>query len=117
MAYEERRALYADLEQYRQRALIVYVTTLRENVEGGMELSALPEFLDQIHRIPRDYTRVDLAVVSYGGDGDVAWRIVPILRERFQHVAVLLPACAFSAATLLALGADEIVMHPSGQLG
>jgi len=117
MAYEDRRAIYADLEQYRQRALIVYVTSLRENAGGGMELSVLPEFLDQLHRIPRDVSRLDLLVVSDGGDGDVAWQVMPILRERFQHVAVLVPACAFSAATLLALGADEIVMHPSGHLG
>ncbi len=117
MAYTERRSLYADLEQYRQRALIAYVTNLRDNAGGGMELADLPEFLDQVHRLPPDCSRLDLLVVSYGGDGDVAWQIMPILRERFQHVAVLLPACAFSAATLLALGADEIVMHPSGQLG
>jgi len=32
-------------------------------------------------------------------------------------VSVLIPQSAYSAATLLALGADSIVMHPNGHLG
>lgn len=39
------------------------------------------------------------------------------MRERVAKVYVLLPQSAFSAATLLALGADEIVMHPNSHLG
>jgi hypothetical protein len=40
-----------------------------------------------------------------------------VLRERFKRVAVLVPFAAFSAATIFALGADEIVMHPHASLG
>jgi hypothetical protein len=40
-----------------------------------------------------------------------------MLRERFSHIGVLLPYAAYSAATLLALGADEILMHPFANLG
>src|SRR5206468_4702761 len=40
-----------------------------------------------------------------------------VLRERFEQVAVLVPFIAFSAATIFALGADEIVMHPHASLG
>jgi hypothetical protein len=40
-----------------------------------------------------------------------------ILRERLDHVYVLVPFMAFSAATIFALGADEIVMHPHASLG
>ncbi len=40
-----------------------------------------------------------------------------LLRERFKKVSVLIPYVAYSAATLLALGADEIVMHPFSNLG
>ena len=47
----------------------------------------------------------------------VAWRFVNALRERVERFSVLVPQDAFSAATLLALGADEIVMHPYGCLG
>ena len=40
-----------------------------------------------------------------------------ILRERFTDITVLVPSMAFSAATLFALGANLIVMHPHASLG
>jgi hypothetical protein len=40
-----------------------------------------------------------------------------LLREFADQVDVLVPHHAFSAATLAALGADNIVMHPMGMLG
>jgi Serine dehydrogenase proteinase len=58
-----------------------------------------------------------LLIVSNGGDPTVAWRIMSLLREKVDAVGVLVPQSAFSAATLIALGADEIVMHPCSNLG
>ena len=55
--------------------------------------------------------------MSNGGDGTVAWRIVSLIRERVRKFSILVPHAAFSAATLIALGANEIVMHPHGNLG
>jgi hypothetical protein len=46
-------------------------------------------------------------VVSNGGDPITVARIIGLLRERFSKVSVLLPYVAFSAATLVALGAME----------
>ena len=60
---------------------------------------------------------MDLLLVSNGGDPVVSWRIISLLRERFKKVGVLLPYQAYSAATLVALGADDIVMHPFSNLG
>lgn len=37
--------------------------------------------------------------------------------ERFENVAVMLPYVAYSAATILSLGANEIIMHPYSNLG
>jgi ClpP class serine protease len=47
---------------------------------------------------------------STGGDALAAWKLMSVLRERFQHVSVLVPYMAFSAATIFALGADEIAI-------
>lgn len=77
----------------------------------------IPELLDQLTAVPSEATAIDLLVVSMGGDPTVAWRAMSLLRERFESVVVLLPQAAYSAATLLALGADEIVMHPHANLG
>jgi len=78
---------------------------------------SVPELLDQINAVPPTAIEIDLLVISSGGDGTVAWQVMSLLRERFQKVSVLVPQAAYSAATLLALGADEIVMHHNGNLG
>ena len=39
-----------------------------------------------------------------------------MIREYTNHFSVIVPYRAFSAATLTALGANEIIMHPMGVL-
>ena len=60
---------------------------------------------------------LDLFIYSRGGDIDVPWRIATALRAAAKNWRVLIPRAANSAATLLALGADEIVLGPQGELG
>jgi hypothetical protein len=114
---EDRLAYYAELEKLRERPLIVYVTSARPGMPGLIGADAIPEFLDQLENLPAGAKAADLLVVSNGGDPTVAWRTITLLRERVDKVGVLVPQAAYSAATLLALGADEIVMHPNGNLG
>ena len=118
MALQQRVAFYKKMEELRGgRPLIVYVTSTRPGAPGIMASDAIAELLDQIEKLPEGAQAVDLLVVSNGGDPTVAWRAMSLLRERVDHVAVLVPQAAFSAATLLAMGADEIIMHPNGNLG
>ncbi|WP_054847629.1 hypothetical protein [Methanoculleus chikugoensis] len=118
MTYAERVDLYKQIEEERERPLITYVTSSRPNAEGIIASDVIPEICRQILKIPPDKKEIDLLVVSRGGgDPIVSWRIVSLLRERFESVNVLIPYEAYSAATLLALGADEIVMHPFSNLG
>ena len=117
MSIATRLTLYREIEALRGCPLIAYVTSTRPNAQGGMATDVIPEILDQLLALPSDCKQVDLLVVSLGGDPTVAWRIMTLLRDRVKKVGVLVPQAAFSAATLLALGADEIVMHPCGNLG
>lgn len=117
MGLEQRLAIYAQIEAIRGCPLISYVTSSRRGAEGNMSPDVLPGILDQLLLLPKESKKVDLLIVSNGGDPTVAWRIMSLLRERVSEVAVLIPQAAFSAATLLALGANEIVMHPCGNLG
>jgi hypothetical protein len=121
---KERIGLYKKLEKLRtdrnnklRRALLVYVTSCRANLPSLISADVIPEFMDQLEALPKDIDGIDLLVVSNGGDPSVAWRIMSLLRERVKKVAVFIPQAAYSAATLMALGADEIVMHPNGNLG
>lgn len=117
MSIASRKALYAKIEKMRKRPLIVYVTSQRRNSSGTMGYDVVPEFCDQVNALPKTATSVDVMIVSTGGDPMVAWRAISMLRERVNKISVLIPSCAYSAATLLTLGADEIVMHTCGNLG
>jgi hypothetical protein len=116
MNLEQRRAGYAKIEAYRKRPLIVYATSTRQGLVSMMAADAVREFVDQINAIT-DGDSVDVLIHSTGGDPLTAWKLMSLLRERFTDVAVLVPFMAFSAATIFALGANEIVMHPHASLG
>lgn len=117
MSYQDRLNLYKKLSTERNRPLICYVTSIRPGCSAQMEQDVLPLFIKQINSISDESTSIDLLVLSNGGDPIVSWRIISLLREKFNNISVLIPYTAYSAATLLALGADEIIMHPFGNLG
>lgn len=117
MPLKERLTLYRELEAKRGRPLIVYVTSNRPNASGQMASDVVSEILAQLQALPADAEKLDFLIVSQGGDPTVAWRVVSLIRERVTEFAVLVPQAAFSAATLMALGANEIVMHRYGNLG
>ena len=116
MDLNERRIRYKAIEDYRNCPLIVYATSTRSGVPAKIAGDTVREFIDQIDAV-QGSTGVDVLVHSTGGDALAAWKLMSILRERFDKVSVLVPFMAFSAATLFALGADEIVMHPHASLG
>ncbi|HRE84549.1 MAG TPA: hypothetical protein PLN52_26135 [Opitutaceae bacterium] len=117
MSLLSRVQLFHEIENYRKRPLIVYVTSMRRNLAGEIARDVVSEILSQLEALPKNTKELDFFLASYGGDGTVAWRIVSLIRERVETFSVLIPQAAFSAATLIALGADEIVMHPNGNLG
>ena len=117
MGFAERAALYSTIEERRGRPVIAYVTSSRPGAQAQMASDVIPHIAEQVLCIGDRGDAVDLLVVSNGGDPTVAWRTISILRERFTTVGVLLPFSAYSAATLLALGANEVVMHPFANLG
>lgn len=117
MSLASRIQLYKKIEQERGRPLIAYVTSQRTNASGQMGADVIPEICDQVLALPSKARAVDVLIVSSGGDPMVAWRTISVLREKVKTIGVLIPQSAYSAATLLALGADEIVMHPCGNLG
>jgi len=60
--------------------------------------------------------QIDLFLYSSGGATMAAWGLVNLIREFCDKLCVLIPFKALSCATLVALGADEIVMTRTGQL-
>jgi len=60
---------------------------------------------------------LDLFIHSSGGDLDATAKIVKLLRENCKKYSAIIPFYAKSAATLLAISADELVMCKCGELG
>ncbi len=58
-----------------------------------------------------------LLLASPGGNGETAVRIVRLLQARCTSLTVIVPDMAKSAATILCLGADQILFGPGGDLG
>ena len=75
-------------------------------------------FVDLLHRIEPDHD-IDLILHSGGGDIHAAGKIITMVRDKVQNATlrVIVPHYAKSAATLMALGADKIVMSDSSELG
>ncbi len=118
MAFAERLPLIKKLEQLRGSKVICYLTSLRQNVMAQMAEDAVRVFFDHLATLPnRKVDKLDIFLCSNGGSGTVPWRLVSLFREFAKSFNVLIPYRAYSAASLLALGADEIVMHPFAELG
>ena len=116
MNYQTRKELYKKIIEKRRRPLITYVTSIRPGMSGSMSQDVIPIIIDHINKIPKSDDGIDILILSSGGDPIVSWRIISLLRQRFKKVGVIIPYMAYSAATLLALGADEILMHPYANL-
>ena len=100
------------LEQERQHPAIVYWTTELAKVSIAAEIP----LYDQLQTLGRQQT-IDLVLFTGGGDTEAPWRLISLLREFCDTLAVLVPHRALSAGTVLCLGADEIVMTPLSALG
>ena len=61
--------------------------------------------------------KLDLILHSPGGVPEVAESMVSYLRKKFDHIRVIVPHAAMSAATMLACAADEIMMGKQSSLG
>jgi Serine dehydrogenase proteinase len=108
-------AVIAELEGRRRSRLVCYATSDRKGQETQIGNDALPVLygaLAEIGKVPR----LDLLLYSRGGDTLTGFTLANALREFGTSVSVLVPFRANSCATLIALGADEIVMGPFGQL-
>ncbi len=120
-ALGRRCSLIRRIEELRSSRVICFLTTLRPNVAGQIAEESVRVFLDHLEAlkksVPGRNGKLDIFLCSNGGSGTVPWRLVSLFREFSSSFNVLIPYRAYSAATLLALGADEIVMHPFAEMG
>ncbi len=120
MGRQERLALINEIEKARGSTVIAYVTSDRANLVAGIMGDAVSIIHEHIMGTSHgESPKLDLFVYSRGGDSDVPWTLVSMFRQYCQKgsFSVLVPYRAHSAATVICLGADEIVMTRKGELG
>jgi hypothetical protein len=118
MALNERISLIKKIQGLRKSRVICYLTSLRPNVPAQMADDSVRVLFDHVLLLSgRPVDKLDVFLCSNGGSGTVPWRLASLFREFAKSFCVLIPYRAYSAASLLALGADEILMHPFAELG
>jgi hypothetical protein len=91
------------------------LVTYWNNPRGGIwnsDALALAEVLRDLGTHDTLY----LFIRSEGGSGQVSLRMVNLLRQHCRQLVALVPLECASAATMLAMGADEIQMGPTAYL-
>jgi hypothetical protein len=118
VAFKERLKLIAEIEAARESKVICYLTSLKPNLAASMAEDAVRVFFDHLLLLQqRPIPKLDIFLCSNGGSGALPWRLISLFREFATKIGVLIPYRAYSAATMVALGADEIVMHPFAEMG
>jgi hypothetical protein len=107
---KKRLSLLKSIEKIRNSRIISYISY------SPMDDYVLVPLYRQLCSIGKT-ERIDLFLNSYGGAVDTPYKIVNLLREFCDNFSVIIPFVAKSAATMVAIGADEIVMGPISELG
>jgi len=109
-----RQALIKSIDNETKSNLICYVsgrdaTIDRDDVAG---------FLEILHNIPGE-ADIDLLLHTRGGDVDAAEKLMTLVQATVGggRLRLIIPDFAKSAGTLMALGADTLIMSDSSELG
>ena len=115
LATQQRKEIIATLEGKLSARLLVVVTGDRQGMETRIAPDILPLISEHLANIG---TTENLALFIYtpGGDTIVGWGLVNLLRQYCKKLKVLVPFRALSCGTLIALGADNIIMGRHGFL-
>jgi hypothetical protein len=96
-----------------QRDLYVFSASL----SGWQENNKVDQFIDLVLAKPNRQSRAAVFLTTYGGDPDDAFRMARCLRKNYDSFRLLVAGPCKSAGTIIALGASEIAIGPTGELG
>lgn len=115
MVINMRKDLIKQIQSLRSSKAIVYFTGDRQLVGARIAEDAVRPLYEHLLSVGKS-AKIDLFLYSRGGDVSVPWRIISMFREFCEELAVLVPYKAHSAATLLSMGADKIIMGKKAEL-
>lgn len=117
-----RRAKYQLVSKITKRPLLVYATAFQNPIKAqtaspflSIDLSDKDGFYEIINKIESD--SVDVFLHSPGGSAEATESIVKMLRSKFKDVRFIITGAAKSAATMMALSGNSVLMDKAGEFG
>lgn len=115
LARRKRMRLIRKIENTRNSRVIVYYTGDRQGQQIRIAGDIHPFCFNHLQKI-REVDKIDLFLYSPGGITMAGYGLVNLMREFCEEFNVIIPFRALSCATLVALGANEIVMTKNAML-
>jgi Serine dehydrogenase proteinase len=115
MSAAERKALLTKVEKARKSRALLYVTGDRPGQETIIHRDVFDHFVDHLDAIGIT-KRITLFLYTQGGDGMAAWSLFNLLRMFCDELEIIVPMKAHSAGTMMAIGADRIIMTKQATL-
>lgn len=114
--YADRKRFYQKIEDERNSKVIAYVTGDRPGMGAQIGADTPDIFLEHLDAIGK-VDKISLIIYTCGGDTLAAWNIINLFREFCNELEVIVPNKCRSSGTLMALGANSIVMTKQATLG
>ncbi|WKZ29871.1 MAG: hypothetical protein QY314_03610 [Candidatus Dojkabacteria bacterium] len=110
---ESQKTLEELEKSWNARVIAVYIP-----MNGKLSNATVNEMHYHVSRLGKEGKVDRLALVIYGpgGKGTAALRLVKMIRSYVNYLIVAVPDIAASAMTMLAVGADQLVMSPIAML-
>jgi len=115
MNRSDRKSLIENIERNRGSKVLVYITGDRRGLETKISGDIFPMIYKHLIQIGHQ-NKIDLFIYSTGGITIAGYALVNLIREYCDKFNVIIPFKALSTATLISVGADEIIMTPMAQL-
>lgn len=119
MAHKERQDIIKNLEGLRGSRVITLITGDRVVAPTMIADDCLRPLYDHLLSVAKEGNpeKIDLVLYTRGGFVETPWKIVTKIRQFCQQFNVIIPYRAHSAGTMIAIGADTILMSPMSELG
>jgi ClpP class serine protease len=110
----QRQELIKQINRSERTHLLCYVSGLESEIDRNDVIG----FVEMLHNVP-DNSPIDLLLNTCGGDVDACEKLVSLILAKAgdREFRVIVPDLAKSAGTLMALGANKIIMSDTSELG
>lgn len=114
--FVHRVSLLRKIQQVTGRPLVVHAANTRHpNIPNSIDHTDITPFAELTRTVPGK--TLAILIHSPGGLAEAAERIVALIRARFEDVRFVVLHSAYSAATMLAMSSNQLVLDDTSALG